>query len=123
MSKANELLTKMLEQAITAMENGANFLGEQVPLVIQELLLFKTVVISVFLVLFLFITVFGIRLMFKGRAKEDKDYGYDPSGEYIIGAILSILGGIISMVLLYHWCLVVFAPRIYLIEYAASLIR
>ena len=152
---AENLLVKLIEKTVNSMEviEGAAmeagvFVGEQIPLVIKELLTWKMVEAGVFMTFALAMILFPILVMSIGAKKYRKYINSDHHhAEYhrnngwwnwlcdtedggIFYGVLSMFGFALYMGAIPTFCInlinflqIVVAPRVYLIEYAASLVK
>jgi len=116
-------LASLLNKTVQGAEAGAQFLQRELPEVIQQLLLWHAVKSAVFFTLFLVLAAgcafAGWRLIKNGVAKNNQDYAF-------IGCIFAVAAILLFWpALAYHldWLQILLAPKVYLIEYAASLAR
>jgi hypothetical protein len=123
-------LATILEKALAAAQTGGQFLSEQLPDVIQQLLLFKAiesaVVCAIGLAICAAIAVAGYRLWKAGVAIPYNKYDNDGrEGRMIIGCAMQIAAGVIASCILTHmtWLQIWLAPKVYLLEYAAQLVK
>lgn len=129
-----QALASILNKTASGVEAGAAFLQSEIPEVVSQLLLYKLVAASVesFILLSLILGfAFFVRLVCSSIKKEGVFYDeYGPGSLSIIGFMGLLCGGIASLisfiaifcniaVILKIWL----APKIYLIEYAASLAK
>jgi hypothetical protein len=122
--------TAMLQQLITAATQTGEFIKEQVPLVIRELLAFNIALRIAQIVAGLFLVVvaalwlrYGLKL--HKAAREAPGY-YD--GAWGFGALVpwGIATGVAGMMLVQgtiDLLKLTLAPRVWLIEYAAALVK
>ena len=115
-------LAEMLGKANAGIDAGASFLQAQLPDVIQQLLMWKAVAsgLSCLLSVALFIAIiYGYcRLVRWDMATQKYDKGFASfmaGGAVLIGLIIA------SFLFSIAWLQILIAPKIYLIEYAASL--
>lgn len=124
MSKAEEILVQLLEKSISALESGVEFLGEQIPLVVQELLLFKVVISTVFFILPALVVAFIVpKLIRKGNKMREESRLSNYEGCWVLAGVLGVLCTVTALVNLYMLLKVTLAPRLYLLEYTADLVR
>lgn len=119
-------LVNIINQATTGVQAGMNFLSEQMPDVIHQLLVWKLtqnlfwfVILSIFTIL---LFTFCYKMIKAGQKKKD----YNADGYYFAGFMIGIVGCgtlIASLVSINEALLIWLAPKIYLIEYAAKLIK
>lgn len=135
-----QALTAILNKTMSGVDAGVNFLSAEIPDVIHQLLLWKMVyslVIFIGGVLLLLITVVFVykqtcKVEVEGNVNWKKykaNLSFDTDGDVHPGIIAVIAGGcfgagfgIAGMTDL-TWLQIWIAPKIYLIEYAASLAK
>ena len=117
-----QALLMILNQTVDAVKAGTTFLMAQLPDVIQQLLIWKAVESGIW---------FGLGVLTTGLAV----YGWVKVRKFWLGdsidmcAMLVITSLILStagLCTLFHnltWLQILVAPKIYLIEYAASLVK
>lgn len=132
-----QALAAILNKTMAGVEAGVSFLSAELPDVIQQLLIWKaaqSLVISIGGLLLVVATSVFVRKQSR-RIKNQDGYGYranlvfDGSGDVHPGIIGVIFGaafgwgfGVAGMLDL-TWLQIWLAPKIYLIEYAASLAK
>ena len=115
---------KLLEQIVAGVSATAAFLTQELPLFVQEYLLFNTIwywgmsIIGV--CLFSATTYIAYKLYKRGQRERNCDYD--------IGAlIVALVGYFISVIILatyVYWALmIVFAPKVFLIKSLVNLMR
>ncbi len=116
-------LADLLGKANSGIDAGASFLQAQLPDVIQQLLMWKAVVSGLLFTLsivgFIGITIAIIRVL---RNTEFWD-GNDMPPSFLVAGFMSILYFAPALVWDIDWLQILLAPKIYLIEYAASLAK
>lgn len=124
----NEELQKKLVELINGAQAAGTeaflFTKEQVPDVIQQLLRWKFAEAVILVLISLAVVVFCIyagRLAWKADGEKYMDDGhcFVFSVSAIVGSILSFIGMLNLMTAVQIWL----APKVYLLEYAASLIK
>ena len=131
MNETDKQLAEILKKGLETAEKTGNFIVEQAPDLIRQLLLWKTVEYSVYVVIGISLILYFYRWT-KKVTKEMKE-NEDDFEDYFMGSIANIfiaLGQItflmIGMILitenLQDLIQIVFAPKIYLIEYSAKLL-
>lgn len=134
-----QALTDILTKTTGAVEVGTTFLQEQLPEVIRQLLIWKAVVSALHLaagIVLALTTLRFVRWAFKRPVRNDGSYKYTPTvvydsyGDIHPGIVLVITGGFIMSLFSirfivngFDWLQIWLAPKIYLIEYAASLTK
>lgn len=126
MDKTDEQLAEILKKGLEAAEKTGSFIIEQAPDIIQQLILWKTVQYSASVV----IGVFVLYMLWKKYSSDKKKTDYYDSEDYflenpfrvIIYAVVAAIGiGLTSDV--YNLIQIIFAPKIFLIEYASKLLN
>lgn len=117
----NAALVAVLNKAISAAEKGGEFLAEQIPDVVNQLLMWH--MMKGIVMLLGSLLVFGLFVYFSVKLWR---YLKTPYAE--VDAIMAILPlGLlwIPIVALFNltWLQILIAPKVYLIEYAASLVK
>ena len=114
-------LTQFLAKALDVAEKGINATGEQIPLILQEIVNYQTVygvVNSVLIVLFL---ILGIILFFVARWGEDNDN----FPVLAVGLVGSVISAFLSGVCLVNATVLIkalVAPRLVILEYLKGLL-
>ena len=131
MNETDKQLAEVLKKGLETAEKTGNFIVEQAPDLIRQLLIWKTVEYSVCVIIGISLIVYFYRWT-KKVAKEIKE-NEDNFEDYFVGSIANIFIAfgqltflIIGMILiaenLQELIQIVFAPKIYLIEYSAKLL-
>lgn len=131
MNETDKQLAEILKKGLETAEKTGNFIVEQAPDLIRQLLLWKTVEYSVYVVIGISLILYFYRWT-KKVTKEMKE-NEDDFEDYFMGSIANIFRAlgqitflIIGMILitenLQDLIQIVFAPKIYLIEYSAKLL-
>jgi hypothetical protein len=116
---------EMLSALISAATQAGDFIKDQIPLVIQELLAFNTVKYAVLVVVGAAVTavgVFWIRYCLKKYEEADDEWS-DWNFATIPGFVAAPIGVTILVVYVVSLLKITIAPRVWLIEYAAELVR
>lgn len=128
MKTTDEQLAEILKRSLEATEKTGSFIVEQAPDVIQQLIAWKTVQYS-FSVLLGVLLGFIVFKIIKNIGIKMKETG-DDLESLLIDNLFILLGliflSVCSLVLLsdvYYLIQIVFAPKIFLIEYAANLLN
>lgn len=130
----SEALTKIIDATVHAGQIGVNFLSEQIPDVIHQLLLWKAIqsfipfMFGIFMIIGGLLGVVYVIKMYKKNAAEydlrrPNGLGYDAFVEWILGlaCVLVVFCGFMLSANRMDWLQILVAPKIYLIEYAAHL--
>ena len=122
-------LATVLQKATEGVEAGVGFLSAQLPDVIHQLLLFKLVWGVAVIVIFtsLFVVLLKVSKHFIEKANGDKWINVFPGLLAVVSAAVTVVVGLIGIfvtiasikTVLMIWL----APKIYLIQYAAELLK
>lgn len=133
--EAKKALEQFLLSLLEATKEGAYRAAEQIPLVLQEKLrfaLFSETIILLFTLAGMVLTVYLFRLISRRRDERVRIEGsafYRLSGGdlYATGQVgcvaLGVLSGVCCMLSIARVAKVLLAPRLYLLEWAMSLMR
>ena len=129
MNETDKQLAEILKKGLETAEKTGNFIVEQSPDLIKQLLIWKTVEYSIYVIMGISLIIYFYRWT-KKVAKEIKEKeGY--FGDYFLGSFANflitigqisvlIIGIILIAENLHSLIQIVFAPKIYLIEYTAQ---
>lgn len=123
----NEQLQKELAVWLSTLRESAqsagNFAIEQAPLVVQEKILYGRISAVFIFVIFLGLLFAALRVVAYCRTQAKKH----PHSDWSIGTgfscLLPILFAVLSMVAAHDVLYVFFAPRLYIIEWLAGLLK
>ena len=131
MNETYKQLAEIIKKGLETAEKTGNFIVEQAPDLIRQLLIWKTVEYSVYVILGISLIIYFYRWT-KKVSKEMKeneddfeDYFMDSFANILItiGQLSLLITGIILIAEnLQDLIQIVFAPKIYLIEYSAKLL-
>ena len=118
-----EQLEQYLLEAVEALKTGAEWVGGEIPLLIQEILIFNGVwagvLVLIGLVGFTLVCVTVKRMYHEASEKRDDELLF-------LAIVVGVIGGIITVVItlmnLHTVLQIVLAPRLYLLEYAGRLL-
>lgn len=134
------LLLDLVQQSITTLESGATFLAGEIPEVIQQLLIWYAVKNGIFFLLgtLLLVIMVVVLVKYSGQGKSYKtEYQatkykwtltHDDDGnvgpQVIATGVFCFVGVLIAATLINMvWLQILVAPKLFLIEYAVSLIQ
>ena len=132
--KLQQSLSQILEQAVSGVQAGVSLLSAELPDVIHQLLMWKMIESLIWCIGGIAFTVVAIRLFVKnsGRGKEvglkyKPTLTHDEQGnlaEWSPALLipLAIIAIIAIITINITWLQILIAPKVYLIEYAASLV-
>lgn len=131
-------MEKQLEQAVSSLittalntfEEGAGFLSEQLPDVIQQLLIWKAIESFIYTCLSIFLFgfyIYAVKRGLKAVQKGVENSPYDEETMYFLFCVAVVVLGLITLLTSFKcfsmtWLQILVAPKIFLIEYAATLL-
>lgn len=130
-----QALTSLINKSIEVSGDALAFTQQQLPEVIQQLLLFKLVSGYMWVLLGASLAVCGIRLLKysldiisktkkEGNAHLREAYENDTEMAWIVfGALCLLVGGILFFSFVSEVVKIWLAPKVYLIEYAAEMVK
>lgn len=123
----DEAIAKVLETALTGLQKTGEFVVEQAPDLVRQLILWNTAKYAALLVLGLLLLIVLGTISYKIAKAGTKSNAYDKDG-YWIASSLTGLAGLMSGVPLtitngLGLLKITLAPKVWLLEYAASLVR
>lgn len=137
--QANKILVDLLQKASNGIDAAVSFSQAQVPDVIHQLLVWSSVQSAIFQVFGLLFLIGALKLPgFASRARKngEKWTAYDgrPNDKWfisslpydactIVSPIAGTMLGILMITFNFDWLKIWLAPKLYLIEYAASLVK
>lgn len=118
--QAQKILVDLLQKASNGIDSAVSFSQAQIPDVIQQLLMWNTVSSAGIQILCVLTVVACIYLMVFAWNKGD-------DAVVVLAALLSSGAGSITCIVVifnhFDWLKIWLAPKLYLIEYAASLVK
>jgi len=125
--QANKILAELLQKASNGIDAAVSFSQAQIPDVIHQLLMWNFAESIIFsltgILLFLLVQYLTFRI-FKYLRKEWEDDYFSDHPEVIVVFMLWLLVTLITLTLLdLSWLKIWIAPKLYLIEYAAHLVK
>lgn len=120
----NPAIEKFIEEMTTILKSGKDFVVEQAPDIFKQVLHYKLAVSITWVV----ILIFGFSACWKIHKwimEEDEGFSVlnDRFGGYIVIGIFGVIGGVGLICNLDTVFEILFAPKIYLIEYFSGLVR
>lgn len=124
-TKLEETVNQILQNAISSAQQGTEFLKDQIPDVVKQLLLWKTCDYAISLTL---CVLWAILLFWKVLPCMKRLYDWDDDGfpSILASAAVLITSGIAIVgffASLYDFIQIIAAPKVWLLEYAASLVH
>ena len=127
MKETDQQLAEILKKGLEAAEKTGNFVVEQAPDLIQQLIVWKTCE-YIFLILISIAFLFSIYKWYKSAMKRYDDLdNFIDEPEVLVFSIYSIVVILIFVIALFqsffNLLQILLAPKIWLIEYATNLIK
>lgn len=129
--KLQEAVSSLIQHSLEMFDKGASFLSEEIPEVVHQLLYWeftRNIITTIIGIALLGILFYLIITSNKRIIEYRKSNRYDDGFSYLMFFFVSIFGGIpailfcISLINL-TWLKILIAPKIFLIEYAASFLK
>lgn len=125
--QANKILVDLLQKASNGIDSAVSFSQAQIPDVVHQLLLWKAASSALFQAFILAFLIFYAWSSVKA-IKKVANGTLDDAGDTIC-ILWTIFGGVSGLILFicfwfnFDWLKIWLAPKLYLIEYAASLVK
>ncbi|WYC18321.1 hypothetical protein [Citrobacter phage vB_CfrS_K1M] len=118
--QAQKILVDLLQKASNGIDSAVSFSQAQIPDVVQQLLMWHAVSSLIIQALCLVIIIFSVTVIV-----ITWNTGNDADSVMLVTVIMSIITIIFIVVLFNYsdWLKIWLAPKLYLIEYAASLVK
>ena len=116
-----EALAKIIDKSINAIDAGVNFLSEQIPDVIHQLLLYNLVWSLIWWIVGLIGMIISVSTAFY-VCKSEKWHA-DETGAVCTAMLGLFLVSTLTFATHWDWLQIWLAPKIYLIEYATNLYK
>lgn len=123
-AKASELLVKMIDVTVQSLSDVVDFGKQQIPEVIHQLIMWNITKVSIWMIVGVVIAVFLCQVgnRFKpGLNQTEKGLG--TFVQVIFWVVGLAVGGSMFVTNLLQVAYIVIAPKVWLIEYAAQLIK
>lgn len=123
-AKASELLVKMIDVTVQSLSDVVDFGKQQIPEVIHQLIMWNITKVSIWMIVGVVIAVFLCQVgnRFKpGLNQAEKGLG--TFVQVIFWVVGLAVGGSMFVTNLLQVAYIVIAPKVWLIEYAAQLIK
>jgi heme/copper-type cytochrome/quinol oxidase subunit 2 len=124
-----EQANKVLPELITRLQNAEDFIIEQTPLVIQELLTWNFALSLIWhcigwLLIFMFAITFKSVWTFRSKLeKQTSEKGVPTLLTVLIQSLLLVVPALFFIFSNLVWLQILIAPRVYLLEYASQLTK
>jgi uncharacterized membrane protein len=124
MTTLNDALVDIIQKTQGAVESGVSFLSQQIPEVIQQLLMWKLVESIVLLVVGLIAVVAYIVAVMAAVKYDSVVYAGDTTfPTALFGSFIGLTGAILGIFSVLEILQIYIAPKVWLIEYAAHLAK
>lgn len=123
-AKASELLIKMIDVTVQSVSDVVEFGKQQIPEVIHQLLMWNVLKASIWVVVAVVFSIFLCTVV--NRAKpvlNESESGFGTFIQILGWLIAMVVGGSVFMINLLQAAYILIAPKVWLIEYAAELIK
>ena len=120
-------LAQMITSVVGGIKEGVSFVQGQLPDVIMQLVVYNRVLLTTYIVFGILLIPFIIWLIRKGITESKKKYSEISEGMMVVSIIGSIAGVFASCIIIganfSEFLKIWFAPKVWLIEYAAELVK
>lgn len=125
--QANKILVELLQKAANGIDAAVTFSQAQIPDVVHQLLVWNSVssiLVQIFILSFIGVYVLAVYKFYKITDSKRLSEGALVAGIFSLatGALFAI-GLAIASFSYFDWLKIWLAPKLYLLEYAASLIK
>lgn len=125
--QANKILVELLQKAANGIDAAVTFSQAQIPDVVHQLLVWKSVssiLVQIFILSFIGVYVLAVYKFYKITDSKRLSEGTLVAGIFSLatGALFA-MGLAIAFFSYFDWLKIWLAPKLYLLEYAASLIK
>lgn len=114
-----QALTKLIEKALNGIDSAGDFMAGQIPDVVHQLLIWKACSSALVMILGIFI-LFAPPLLFKKYWDAICRSDAEP---FVMVLVATVPTGFFMFVYNFDWLQIIIAPKLYLLEYAASLVK
>ncbi|HGT4567380.1 TPA: hypothetical protein ACM3GT_003122 [Escherichia coli] len=137
--QANKILVELLQKASNGIDAAVSFSQAQIPDVVHQLLIWSFVHSALFQVAGLLLLIAAIKLPSFARTERNNgerwtSFDGRPNDGYFISSVyydictvfVPIFGSIMGVLIIafnFEWLKILLAPKLFLIEYAASLVK
>ncbi len=123
-AKASELLVKMIDVTVQSMSDVVEFGKQQIPEVIHQLLMWNALQASIWVIFAIVFSIFVCKVVNRTKPGfNDWERGFGTFVQVLGWLVAIFVGGSIFMMNLLEAAYILIAPKVWLIEYAAELIK
>ena len=126
-TETDKQIAEILKKGLEVAEKSGNFVIEQAPDLVKQLITYKTIEASIYVLIeitLIYLIVRYLKYLHK-KNNEDSDFIFD-NEFHIIGMVITLIMGIILFFAFINdisdLIKLIFAPKIYLLEYIAKLL-
>jgi len=125
--QAKEIITQMLQRVLDDVDTAADFAAQEVPIVVEQLLMWDMVesmlrCVAALAILFVWVLI-TMKSYYGENAWLKTPCGYNEDAVFV-HALSTIILGIFFLILIdLDWLKIWIAPKLYLLEYGAALIK
>lgn len=120
-------VNQVLQGAISQATKGAEFLREQIPDILQQLLMWNLAKDGLLVALAMLSVFIAYKATFKwadqSRSSYDNEWKLPKIASAIFGIIASGITTVFAVIALFDAVKILVAPKVWLLEYAAELVR
>lgn len=124
--QAQQVLADMLERALSGVDAAVEFSQAQIPDVVEQLLMwhmFKSALFFSTGLAMILISAWCIWYVFKDLEGAVDSFNQEGAAVIILMLVFLFTGGVIVTYTHLDWIQMLIAPKLYLLEYAASLVK
>ena len=115
-------LTQMLADLATNAAAAKDFALSEMPDVVSQLLWWRGIASFLFWILFLALIAAGVKLWW-AFSRSEGEWPDSREMAAVLGGFVCLAVGMIGFLISFDWLQILIAPKVYLIEYAAELVR
>lgn len=117
-------LVEIINRAVSGYDASISFLSEQLPDVVSQLLIWEFT--HNFIIFLLSLGALGIAYYLSRKIMNNKEFfdGHQAPPATLVAILAWFVGAIVfSLLVNFTWLKILVAPKLYLIEYAATLVK
>lgn len=137
-SKADQVLGQLLDKALNGVDKAVEFSQEQIPDVVEQLLLWKMTEGLIGFIMGVIVLIAMIYVLIKYTGKGSLEEGcsmtykmtltHNGDGDLDAQTLITVFGSVLILMLAFHlinfdWLQIIIAPKLYLLEYAANFVK
>ncbi len=123
-AKATDLLVKMIDVTVQSVSDVVEFGKQQIPEVIHQLLMWKAFEAIIWVVIAIVFSVFLCTYVNRVKPRlNEAEYGFGTFVQMFGWLVAIIVGGVVFINNLMAAAYILIAPKVWLIEYAAQVLK